>query len=76
MTSEIALRLVNTSVEDMKASIECAEAHDQSYSIYCLSLALAIVTKRNEMTKAKILLGKIDKYEKDLLRSRARALPI
>jgi hypothetical protein len=39
MTSEIALRLVNTSVEDMKASIECAEAHDQSYSIYCLSLA-------------------------------------
>lgn len=76
MTSEIALHLVNTSVEDMKNSIECAESNGQPYTIYCLSLALGVVTKRKEITKAKFLTAKIKNYEKELERFKNRTFPI
>lgn len=66
MTSDIALRLVSTSVEDMRDSLDCAEHNGEPYSIYCLSLALGIVAKRNEKTKANLLLARIKRYEKDL----------
>jgi hypothetical protein len=56
--------LVNTSIDDMRSSIQCAEINGSPYSIEHLKLALVIVMRRGEKTKTELLEAVIKKYEK------------
>lgn len=56
--------LINTSIDDMKASLDCAECNNEPYSIQLLKEALRIAERRKEKTRIKILAGKIRRYER------------
>jgi hypothetical protein len=48
--------LVNTSVEDMRSSLACAEANGTySFNSAVLQMAYEVVSKRGEKTKARII---------------------
>lgn len=55
--------MVNTSVDDMRSSLECAEC-EKRLNIHTLRAALEVVTRRGEKTKAKMLASYIKKLEK------------
>jgi hypothetical protein len=68
MSRDDASWLTDTSIEDMKSSLDCAESEGQPYSVNILKQALATVTRRGEKTKARILETRIRKYERGGMR--------
>lgn len=58
-----ASRLVNSSVQDMQCSLNFYSGNGEE-ELLVLNRALAITTKRGEVTKARMLQAKIKKLEK------------